>query len=128
MNDTYFMGYKFNRNIKHFTPSTVICSNGTDNITVAMANEVLDYILGIIARKNPLTESYLKAKKVLSALKMIFDNKQPSRFGNEYIKAAVDVLEEIGDQTAKSPEKKEYNAKCAMLCRLIIDGFTGGMS
>ena len=95
MDNTYIMGYKVNRNIKIFLPGTVLFSKGEEQITVAMANDFLNYILGILAHKNPLTESYKKAKKVFSALKMVFDNKRPPRPSKEDVKTAIDVLEEI---------------------------------
>lgn len=51
MGDIYFMGYKVHKNIEYFTPNTVLFSNGTSSITVEMANDALDYALGIIAKK-----------------------------------------------------------------------------
>lgn len=49
MNESGFMGYKINRNIKYFLPNTVLFSNEKERITVAMIKDALDYILGIIA-------------------------------------------------------------------------------
>ncbi len=125
MNDSYFMGYKIHKNIKHFLPNTILFSNEKGNITVAMAKDALDYILSIIATRNPLVESYNTAKTVFNALKMILDNKKPARLSNADMKTAVDVLKEIANSSAKSEEEKEGNAKAAFVCKLMIDGFSG---
>lgn len=125
MDNTYIMGYKVNKNIKIFLPGTVLFSKGEEQITVAMANDFLNYILCILAHKNPLLESYKKAKKVFSALKMVFDNKRPPRPSKEDMKTAIDVLEEIKNMSANSDAEKEYNAKCALFCKLMINNFGG---
>lgn len=122
MNDQYFMGYKVNTGIKHFLPNTVLFAKNDEKITVAMAQEAVDYILEVLARKNPLIDTYKKAKTVFSAIKLILENKQPSRVTNEDAKVAIDVLEEILNMTAKSEAEKEYNARYALLCKLLVDG------
>ena len=38
-------------------------------------------------------------------------------------KIAVNVLLEIKNQSAKSQAEKEYNEKCALLCKWLIDEF-----
>lgn len=124
MSDQYFMGYKVNTGIKHFLPNTVLF---TKKITVAMAQDAVDYILGVLARKNPLIDTYKKAKTVFSAIKLILENKQPSRVTKEDVKAAIDVLEEIQNLYAKSEAEKEYDARCALLCKLLVDGLDGIM-
>lgn len=123
MSDRFFMGYKVNTGIKHFLPSTVLFTKNDEKITVTMAQNAVDYILGVLARKNPLIDTYKKAKTVFSAIKQILENKQPSRVTKEDAKAAIDVLEEILNMTAKSEAEKEYNARCALLCKLLVDGF-----
>lgn len=128
MSETYFMGYKINKNIKHFTSNTVLFSNETDSITVTMAKDFLDYILGLIAIKNPMIEKYQKAKKVFLALKNWLDNRHPHPPNTDDIKATIDVLEEIKNMSANSDDEKAYNSKYALFCKMIIDGFTGGMT
>ena len=128
MDNINFMGYKVNKNIKYFTPNTVLFSNDAEKVTVAMVNDVLDYYINIISHQNPLIDSYQRAKKVFSALKMMLDNKQPPKQKKEDLKLAVDVLEEIKNQSAKSTAEKDYNARCALICKLMIDGFAGGIS
>lgn len=128
MSDIYFMGYKIHLNISYFTPNTVLFSNETDRITVSMVNDVLDYVLSVIALKNPLVESYKKAKTVLSVIKMRLCNKQLSRPSKRDLKTTVDVLEEIFNINAKSEQQKEYNARCSLICKLIINGFGGDVS
>jgi len=123
MDNTYIMEYKVNKNIKFFLPETVLFSKGEERITVKMANDFLNYILGILAHKNPLIESYKKAKKVFSACKMVFDNKHPPRLSKEDMKTAIDVLEEIKNMSANSDAEKEYNARCALVCKLMINSF-----
>lgn len=127
MSDRYFMGYKVNTGIKHFLPSTVLFTKKDEKITVTMAQNAVDYILGVLARKNPLIDTYKKAKTVFSAIKQILENKQPSRVTKEDAKAAIDVLEEIQNLYAKSDAEREYNARCALLCKLLVDGFGGVM-
>lgn len=123
MNEPGFMGYKINKNVKHFLPNTVLFSNKNERITVAMIKNVLDYILGIIATRSPLVESYKTAKTVFDAMKMVLENKRPSKPSKEDMKTTVDVLEEITNLSAKSEWEKEQNARDAFLCKLMIDGF-----
>ncbi|MCM1183812.1 MAG: hypothetical protein NC337_10600 [Roseburia sp.] len=125
MRDIYIMGYKVHRDIQYFAPNTVLFSNGTNNITVAMANDVLDQALSMIARKNPLTDAYNKARKVLASLKKILANKQPLRCTKQELKTTVEVLEEVMNENAKSEAEKENNARGALICKLLIDGFGG---
>lgn len=127
MSDRYFMGYKVNTGIKHFLPNTVLFTKNNQKITVSMAQDAVDYILEVLARKNPLIDTYKKAKTVFSAIKLILENKQPSRVTKEDVKAAIDVLEEIQNLYAKSEAEKEYNARCALLCKLLVDGMDGVM-
>ena len=95
MSDINFMGYKINTGIKHFLPNTVLFTKNDEKITVAMAQDAVDYILGVLARKNPLIDTYKKAKTVFSAIKLILENKQPSKVAKDDVKVAIDVLEEI---------------------------------
>lgn len=127
MSDRYFMGYKVNTGIKHFLPNTVLFTKNNQKITVSMAQDAVDYILEVLARKNPLIDTYKKAKTVFSAIKLMLENKQPSRVTKEDAKAAIDVLEEIQNLYAKSEAEKEYNVRCALLCKLLVDGFGGVM-
>lgn len=123
MNESGFMGYKINKNVKHFLPNTVLFSNENERITVAMIKNALDYILGIIATRSPLVESYKTAKTVFDAMKMVLENKRPSKPSKEDMKTTVDVLEEITNLSAKSEWEKEQNARYAFLCKLVIDRF-----
>ncbi len=123
MNESDFMGYKINKNIKYFLPSTVLFSNEKERITVAMIKDALDYILSIIATQSPFIEAYKTAKTVFSAMKMMLENKKPSKPSKEDMKTTVDVLEEITNLFAKSEWEKEQNARYAFLCKLMIDGF-----
>lgn len=126
MNDCYFMGYKVNTNIKYYRPNTVLFTKDNMNITVAMAQDAVDYILEVLACKNPLIDSYKKAKNAFSAIKLILKNKRPSRITKDDVKSAIDVLEEIQDLSAKSDAEKEYNARCALMCKWLADRL-GGM-
>ena len=128
MTDQYIMGYKIHLNTAYFTPDTILFSKETDCITVSMVNDVLDYVLGVIARKSPLSESYKKAKTVLAAIKMRLGNKQTSRPSQEDLKTTVDVLKEIFNTNAKSEQQKEHNERCALICKLLIDSFGGNMA
>ena len=123
MNEPGFMGYKINKNVKHFLPNTVLFSNKNERITVAMIKNALDYILGIIATRSPLVGSYKTAKTVFGAMKMILENKMPSKPSKGDMKITVDVLEEITNLSAKSEWEKEQNARYAFLCKLVIDRF-----
>ena len=127
MRDRFLMGYKVNTGIKHFLPNTVLFTKNNENITVAMAQDAIDYILGVLAHKNPWIDRYKKAKAVFSAIKLILENKQPARVTKEDAKVTIDVLEEILNMAAKSEAEKEHNARCALLCKLLVDGFGGVM-
>lgn len=122
------MEYKVYLNIARFTPDTVLFSRGTDYITVSMVNNVLDYVLGAIALKSPLSESYKKAKTVLSVIKMRLCNKQFSRPSKKDLETTVDVLKEIFNTNAESDQQKEHNERCALICKLLINSFGGDMS
>lgn len=122
------MGYKVHSNIRHFTSNTVLFSRGTDHITVSMMNDVLDYVLDTIALTSPLSESYKKAKTVLSVIKMILGNKKLSRPSSKDLKTTVDVLKEIFNANAESELQKEHNERSALICKLLIDSFGGDMS
>lgn len=122
MSDRYFMGYKIHHNTGFYLPNTVLFSKEDVKITVSMAKDALDYILSMIALKNPVIEKYKKAKAVFTGMKMILENKQPSKFTKEDAKTAVDVLEEITNMTAQSDAEKEQNARYAFICKLLIDG------
>lgn len=125
MSDRYFMGYKIHYNAGFYFPNTVLFSKDDIKITVSMAKDALDYILSMIALKNPVIEKYKKAKVVYSGMKMILENKQPSRFTKEDAKTAVDVLEEITNMTARTDAEKEQNARYAFICKLLFDGLDG---
>lgn len=121
MNDMYILGYKINTNIKHYLPNTVLFTKGDEQITVAMAQDAVDYILGVLARKNPLIDKYKKAKTVFSAIQLILSNQKPPKIKKDDVKVAIDVLEEILNSYAKSEAEKEYNARCALLCKWVVD-------
>lgn len=127
MSDQYFMGYKTNTGIKYFLPNTVLFTKNDEKITAAMAQDAVNYILGVLACKNPLIDTYKKAKTVFSAIKLMLENKQPSRVTKEDVKAAIDVLEEIQNLSAKSEAEKGYNVRYALLCKLMVDGLDGIM-
>ncbi|WP_270644924.1 hypothetical protein [Merdimonas faecis] len=127
MSDKYFMGYKVNTGIKYFLPNAVLFTKNDEKITVAMAQDAVDYILGVLARKNPLIDTYKKAKMVFLAIKLMLENKQPSRVTKDDVKVAIDVLEEIQNLSSKSETEKEYNARCALLCKVLVDGLDGVM-
>ena len=128
MHDLYIMGYKVHMNITHFTHDTVLFSRGTDHITVSMVNNVLDYILGAIAHKNPLTESYKKAKTVVAMIKMKLCNKQFSKPSKKDLETTVDVLKEIFNTNAKLEQQKEQNERNALICKLLINSYGGDLS
>lgn len=98
-------------------------SNETNSITVAMANDVLDYVLSIIARKNPMIDAYNKARKVLVSLKKRLANQRPLRCTKQEWRTAIEVMEEVMNENAKSEEQKENNARGALICKLLISGF-----
>lgn len=127
MNDCYFMDYKVNTNIKHFFPNTVLFTKNDVKITVAMAQDAVDYILGVLAHKDPLIDAYKKAKTVFSAINLILKNKQPPRVTKEDVKITIDVLKEIQNLSAKSEAEKEHNERYALLCKWLIDRFRGGV-
>lgn len=125
MRDRYFMGYRIHYNTGLYLPNTVLFSKEDLKITVSMAKDAVDYILSMIALKNPVIEKYKKAKVVFSGMKMILENKQPPKISKEDAKTAVDVLEEITNMTARTDAEKEQNARCAFICKLLIDGLDG---
>ena len=57
MSDRYFFGYKVNTDIKHLLPITVLFTRNDEKITVAMAQDAVNYIVGVLARYKPLIEN-----------------------------------------------------------------------
>ncbi len=125
MSYRYFMGYKIHHNTGFYLPSTILFSKEDVQITVSMAKDALDYVLSMIALKNPVIEKYKKAKAVFLGMKMILENKQPPKFTKEDMKTAIDVLNEIMNMSARTDAEKERNARCASICKMVIDGFGG---
>lgn len=121
MRNQSILGYTINNNITHFTPNTVLFSRGTESITVSMVNDALDYVLDVIAHKNPLVKSYKVAKTVLNALKLRLCNIQSRRPNKKDLITTIDVLKEISNSNAESEEQKEYNERQAFICKLLIE-------
>ncbi len=120
--DKTFGGYKLHRMPKFLLPNTVLLSNETENVTVQMLKDAIDYMLKCIASKNDLLDSYIKAQKVLNIYKMILENRTPEKISKEWLKITIDVIEEIANENSNNDYQKEYNAKMAFLCKLLIDG------
>ena len=124
MNDTFFAGYKIHQLTYPLQPHTVLFSNGVEDITVTIANDAIDYMLSIIAQRYPIIGKYKTVQTVFRAIKMILMNKQPStKPSKKDLKTSVDVIEEIKNQVAKSDKEKEYNSRCAFVCKLVINRF-----
>lgn len=128
MNDVYFAGYKIHQLTYPLQPHMVLFSNGVEDITVTIANDALDYMLSIIAQRYPIVGKYKTVQTVFRAIKMILMNKQPStKPSKEDLKTSVDVIEEIKNQAARSDKEKEYNSRCAFVCKLVINGFNDNL-
>lgn len=116
-------GYVVNTRPKFLLPSTVLLSNEKESITVEMAKDAIDYILGRIAQKNQLYDGYRRAKIVLEAFKAILENKTPKYYSKEDAKIALDVFEEIINENTCNENERLYNSQMALRCKLVIDGF-----
>lgn len=123
MSDNYFMGYKVNTNINYYLPNTVLFTKNDEKVTVAMAKNMVDYMLDVLALNNPLLENYNRAKTVFSAIKLLLENKRPPIVTKDDLNITIDVVKEIQDTYAKTNAEKEYNARCAFVCKLLIDRF-----
>ena len=109
------------RNIGQFKPNTVLYSDGNVKLTVAVALDMVDYVIGFLATKNEQIEKYKKAKIFFNAVKLMLNNKTPKRPGKEYYKFAVDAVEEIKNMQAQSEQEKILNAQYSLFLKLIID-------
>lgn len=123
MSNNYYMGYIVNTNINHYQPDTVLFTKNDEKITVAMAQNMVDYMLDVLAINNPLLENYNRAKTVFSAIKLLLENKRPPIVTKDDLNITIDVIKEIQDTYAKTNAEKEYNARCALLCKLFINRF-----
>lgn len=123
MSDNYFMGYKVNTNINYYLPNTVLFTKNDEKVTVAMAQNMVDYMLDVLALNNPLLENYNRAKTVFSAIKLLLENKRPPIVTKDDLNITIDVVKKIQDTYAKTNAEKEYNARCALLCKLLVNGF-----
>ncbi len=119
------MNYKMNTNIKYFLPNTVLFEADNNPFTVAMAKNAMDYALGFLARKDLRIDAYKKAKTVFSAIKAVLENKSQPKPKKDFVKAAIDVIEEIKNLSAQTESEKEYNARYAFWCKCLVDGFYG---
>lgn len=62
---------------------------------------------------------------MFGAIKMMLENKKPSRLNKTDIKTEVGALEKIINLSAKSENERVQNARSAFLCKLTIDRFAG---
>lgn len=118
------MGYRFNR-VNFFLKSTVILTNGTEEITVAMALDAIGYALNIIATYDTSVNKYRSAITVLKAMKLLLENNSPKKPSKKEFELTVDVIEEISNMQADNDEIKKKNAQIALICKLVIDNGWG---
>lgn len=115
------MEYKINENIEYFMPDTVILTYDNRDITVSMAQDIIEYILQHIAAKSHLGYQYEKARSALSKVKLILNNEPAPKVTKEEAKFAIDELKEFLNLQTASQKEKEYNEYCALICKLFID-------
>ncbi len=89
------------------------------------AKAALDYILSLNALNNPMLDRYKKAKAVLMAVKMIYENKQPAEITKEDAKMTMDIVEELVNTVAQTDAEKERNAQYVFACKVLFDGLDG---
>lgn len=104
-----------------YMPNTLLIANGNTKITVALAEDILDYIIEKIERKNLANKDYKKAKNVFSSIKMILNNQTPKAYSKDDMKRAIDVYKEILNEEQISENEKEYNENMALLCKWVIE-------
>jgi len=105
------------------TPDTVLFSNGEESITVAMAKNLIDHYIGLIALKDPEVGAYKKAKTAFESVRMILENKTPKKISQKDIAVTMDVITEIKNEYTMSYEEKKYNLELATICKVILYRF-----
>lgn len=114
-------GYVVHKLPHHILPSTPMFSNEKGTVTAEMIKDTLDYIIKVIAMKDPMVETYKKARMVFTALRMRLENKTPQGITKEAAKIAIDVLKEILNEHAASDKEKLFNEEKALWCKLMIE-------
>lgn len=108
-----------NSNGRKLFPNTVLFGN----VTVAMAEDAVSYILNVIMSKGPLSESYRIAQKVFNAIQLILTNKQPPKINKDELKTATDVLAEILKQNTTYKTEQNRIELSAFRCKMLIEVF-----
>ena len=116
-----FQGYKV-YNYKYYLPHNVLLSRDNEKITVAIAKNAIEYMIGKLVSKNLLIKKYDNAKKVLKAMKQKYSNQTPGRVSKEEFKDAIDVITEIKNENL-SDEQKDFNDRLCTYCKILIDCF-----
>lgn len=116
-----YFGYEVHKRPKFLTKDTVLFSNENETITVQMLINGLNYILTKIAMQSLPLNVYKTVRKVILACKMLLNNQTPNNFSKADAKLTIEAIEVMMDNSAKSDSDREYNAKMALLCKLIIN-------
>lgn len=117
-----FMGYTFHRPTE-LRPNTILFSREDQTITVSMAQKAVEYIISVIAKKNPIIERYNIASKVLRAIQARLANGQARKPNKKDVEVACDVLNEILKENAVTEEQKDRIDAAAFQCKLLIECF-----
>ena len=86
-----------------------------------MAINIIDFEIDLIAIKYPGIEKYKKAKLLLEACKMFYQNQTPPKISKKNLKIAVDAILEIKNDYSLTEEEKRYNAFMAFIIKFVID-------
>lgn len=108
-----------NNNGRKLLPNMILFGN----VTVAMAEDAVNYILTVIMSKGPLSEPYRIAQKVFNAIRLILINKQPPKISKEELKTAADILGEILKQNTTSKAEQNRIELSAFRCKMLIEVF-----
>lgn len=116
----WFMGYTFHRPTE-FRPNTILISRDNQTITASMAQEAVEHMISVIAKKNPIIGRYNIARKVLRAIRVRLANGQPRKPSKKDFEVACDVLNEILKENAVTEEQKDRIDAAAFRCKLLIE-------
>ena len=118
------IGIKELFNIPHgkLQGSTVLATNGKENLTVSQLMNAAAYFIKFIKDNFDVNEyKYLITIIYLKSVQLVLNNRSAEKPTKENAHIIIDVLHEIADINAKSDSEKELNEEIAVALNCLIE-------
>ena len=118
------MGIKELFNIPHgkLQGSTVLATNGKENLTVSQLMNAAAYFIKFIKDNFDVNEyKYSITIIYLKSVQLVLNNRSAEKPTKENAHIIIDVLHEIADINAKSDSEKELNEEIAVALNCLIE-------